>query len=283
MTDLTLDKRLDPSSSSVISAGQPISYELTVTNNGFAADVVVVDRWEPADAVIAASSDADCVADVSQGVMTCTLSLNSGQIKPMLVALTPGLLFDGSITNTAEVLPTGPFWNNPTGPVSGTAASVAVHRTTSIWDGRISMGNLPETPVLPGHSFTYTVGLWNLGPKSGGTATMTNLWSPAAAIGGFSFQFTSGGMGRMAPSGYSCMAGDVEDGVICTFDNLAVNAPVTVTIGVTTTDAFTGVLEADVYLMDVDGDEGFAANNQVPPVRVGSMPWVRVYLPLILR
>lgn len=288
-TDLSIDKVLDPSSTSVITAGQPISYELTVTNNGLAADVMVVDRWEPADAVIAASSDEDCVADVSQGVMTCTLSLGNGQIKPMLVALTPGLLFDGSITNTAYVLPTGPFVNYPTGPVSGTAAAVTVQRTTAIWDGRVVMGKLPETPVLPGQSFTYDLGLWNLGPKSGVTATVTNLWSPASAIGGFSFQFASGGMerlapdARLAPDGGGCMVGDVEDGVICTFTNLAADIPITVTIGVTTTDAFTGVLEADVYLMDADGDEGFAANNQAPPVRVGSMPWIRVYLPLVLR
>jgi hypothetical protein len=282
-TDVTVDKYVDPSSATVISTGQSISYVLDVTNNGFAAPVRVVDRWEPPDAVVAASSDEACVTDVGHGVMTCTLSMDNGQIKDMRVVLTPGLLFDGLLTNTAQVLPVGPFWNNPTGPVTDTAVPVEVQQDMAIWDGQINLGNLPGTPLFPGQSFTYDVGVMNLGPKSGVSATMTSLWSPASAVGGFTIVSATASTLHADAASYTCQNWGPEDGVLCDFANLAVGVPLTVTIGVTTSEQFEGLLEADMYLTDPEGDEGNPTGNRTWPARVGSQPWKTVYLPLTLR
>ena len=56
-----------------------------------------------------------------------------------------------------------------------------------------------------------------------------------------------------------------------------------VTIAVTTSQQFTDVLEANFYLSGPEGDEGNLANNRTWPVRVGSRPFEKIYLPLVLR
>jgi hypothetical protein len=285
-TQLSLEKALDPMQTGVISTGQSIAYEIRITNNslnGATAEVQVVDRWEPSDAVAQVSSDEDCIADVGHGVITCTLSVDAGQIKPMSVVLTPSLLFDGFITNTAQVLPVAPYWNSTGFDDTDTALPVEVQQDMAIWDGQINVGNMPRKSILPGESFTYTVGVVNFGPKSGANATVTNLWSPISAIDGFSFVGAMASTTHLAAADCNCIVGDVEDGVICDFTNLAVGVPITVTIGVTTSDQFTDLLEADIYLVGSEGDEGISANNRTVPVRVGSRPWNKVYLPLVLR
>lgn len=285
-TQLSLEKALDPMQTEVISTGESIAYEIRITNNslnGATADVLVVDRWEPPDAIVDASSDEDCIADVSHGVMTCTLSISAGQIKPMHVVLTPSLLFDGFITNTAQVLPVAPYWNSTSSLDTGTALPVDVEQDKTIWDGQVSVGHMPSSPILPGQGFTYDVSVVNVGPKSGANATVTNLWSPISAIDGFSFVGAATSTACLTAADYNCIVGDVEDGVMCDFSNLAVGVPLTVTIGVTTSEQFTDLLEADIYLTAPEGDEGIAANNQPVPVRVGSRPWEKVYLPLIVR
>jgi hypothetical protein len=282
-TDLSIDKSLDPSSTGVISTGESIPYLLEVTNNGFAADVWVVDRWDPPDAVVDAGSDEACVTDVSHGVMTCTLSMRGGQIKPMQVVLTPSLLYYGWITNTAQILPVSPFWNNTTGPRIDAAVPVDVQQNMAIWDGRINLGSMPKTAIFSGQTFTYTMAVLNSGPKSGARAFVTNLWAPASAIDGFTVLGGTASTMHLTEADYDCWIGDVEDGVLCEFTDLAVGVPVSVTVSVTTSEQFTDLLEADIYLTGLDGDEGYAADNQVLPVRVGSRPWERVYLPLVMR
>ncbi len=285
-TQLSLEKSLDFTQADVISTGQSITYRLQVTNNslnGADADVLVVDRWEPPDAIVNGSSDEDCIGDFDHGVMTCTLTAKAGHIQPMQIVLTPSLLFDGVITNTAQVLPVAPYWNSTSYLDTNAAAPVEVQQNMAIWDGQINVGNVPSTSLLPGQAFTYTVGVVNSGPKAGGNATVTSLWAPISAIDGYTYVGATASTARLAAADYDCIVGDVEDGVICDFNDLAVGVPITVTIGVTTTEAFTQLLKADIYLMP-DGDEGYAANNQnAVPVRVGSRPWERVYLPLVLR
>jgi hypothetical protein len=286
-TDLSVDKYLDPASTGVISTGESISYVVEVANNGFAADVRVVDRWEPSDAIVDASSDEDCITDVNHGVMTCTLSMTGGQIKQMSVVLTPSLLFDGFITNTAQVSPVSPFWNNTSGPTTDAAVPVEVQQDLGIWDGMIRPGRLPGGSLFPGDSFTYTVGVVNFGPKSGVTATMTNQWGPASAIDGFvplGVTFGSSSLSTAAADAdYDCKT-DADSGeVFCDFDALDVDEPITVTIGVTTSEQFTDLLEANFSLTGPDGDESNPTNNQTYPVRVGSQPFEKIYLPLVMR
>jgi|GEM_PF-4922556 len=284
-TQLSLEKALDPMQTDVISTGQSIAYLIEVTNNsmnGATADILVVDRWEPLDAVAVAGSDEDCIADVGHGVMTCTLSVNAGQIKPLQVTLTPSLLFDGFLTNTAQVLAVSPFWNSTSYLDTDAAAPVEVQQDLTIWDGAINLGHTPGLPLFPGQAFTYTVGVVNLGPKTGTSATMVNFWSPPSAIDGFTVLGIPDGT-RLLAADYACTIGDAEDGVTCDFTNLAVGAPITVTIGVTTSEQFTDLLEADIYFDGPPGEEAISSNNRILPVRIGSRPWEKVYLPLVVR
>jgi hypothetical protein len=285
-TQLSVEKYLDPMQTAVISTGQSIAYQIDVTNNsynGATADMLVVDRWEPPEAVAVAGSDEDCIADLSHGVMTCTLSVEAGRIHPMRVVLTPSLLFDGFITNTAQVLPVGPFWNSTGYLDTDAAAPVEVQQDMAIWDGAINLGTMPQMPVLPGQAFTYTVGMVNFGPKSNVNAWMTHLWEPVAAIDGLSVVDATTSHRHRSAADYDCYTGDVEDGVMCEFSNLAVGVPITVTIGITTSEQFTDLLEADLYFTGPVGEEGIPSNNRTVPVRVGSRPWEQVYLPLVLR
>ncbi len=56
---------------------------------------------------------------------------------------------------------------------------------------------------------------------------------------------------------------------------------VTVTISVTISEQFTDVLEAAISISGED--EGFPANNQTWPIRVGLQPPYKIYLPLVVR
>ncbi|MGC9358522.1 MAG: FG-GAP repeat domain-containing protein, partial [Anaerolineae bacterium] len=233
-TQLSIEKSLDPMQTGVISTGQSISYDIQITNNslnGATVDVQVVDRWEPLGAVAAASSDEDCIADFSHSVMTCTLSVNAGQIKPMSVVLTPSLLFDGFITNTAQVLPVGPFWNSTSYLDTDAAAPVEVQQDMAIWDGAINLGTVPGMPVLPGQTFTYTVGVVNFGPRPNANAWVAQIWEPIIAIDGFTVVGATMSNLQLSAADYNCYTGEVEDGVMCDFSNLAVGVPLTVTIG----------------------------------------------------
>jgi hypothetical protein len=282
-TDLSVDKYLDPASTGVISTGESIPYVVQVTNNGLAADVRVVDRWEPPDAIVDASSDEDCIVDVGRSVMTCTLSMTGGQIKQMNVVLTPSLLFDGFITNTAQVLPVSPFWNNATGPTTDAAIPVEVQQDLTIWDGVVRPGSFPSNPLFPGEHFTYTVGLVNLGPKSSANATMINTWSPTQAIADIAvLGDTSAAHSLSAQANYDCIVDSDPWEVYCDLD-LNANVPLTLTIAVTTSSQFTDLLETNLAMMGPDGDEGNSANNQTWPLRVGARPLEKVYLPLVLR
>jgi len=284
-TQLSLEKSLDPMQTDVISTGQSISYLIEVTNNsmnGATADVQVVDRWDPPDAVADAGSDQDCVTDLSQGTMTCTLSLQAGIIKQMSVVITPSLLFDGYITNTAQVLAVNPFWNSTSYLDTDAAAPVEVQQDLAIWDGLVRPGSFPSRPLFPGESFTYTVGVVNMGPKPSANGTMINMWSPTPAIADISVLGDTAAHSRSTQAGYDCMIDSDPWEITCELD-LAANAPLTLTIAVTTSSQFTDLLETNLALVGPEGDEGNPDNNQTWPLRVGARPLNKVYLPLVLR
>ena len=69
--------------------------------------------------------------------------------------------------------------------------------------------------------------------------------------------------------------------VTCDFEDLAADVPLALTLGITTSEHFTSLLRADFGLTGVD--EGNWANNQTWPVWVGSRPFEKVYLPLVVR
>jgi len=283
-TELSVDKHVDSTQcTGVISTGQSIPYIVEVTNNSVAANVMVIDRWQPPDAIIDAGSSEDCVTDLGHGVMTCTLFLPAGRIEDLDMVITPTLNFNGYITNTAQVLPTGPFWNLTSYNDTDAAAPVEVQQNVHIWDGLARFGNLPAEPLLPGSTFTYIIGVVNTGPKSGVNATMSNDWSPTSAIAGMTI--LGGGSSSSALTAladYDCTIDPDPWNITCDM-NLAANTPITLTIAITTSSQFTNLLEANLNLIGPDGDEGNPANNQTYPVQVGSRPFEKIYLPILLR
>ena len=282
-TDLSINKSVDTMhSTGVISTGESIPYVIEVTNNGLAGDVRVIDRWEPSNAVVAASSDEDCVTDISHGVMTCTLSLPAGRIEDVNVVLTPSLLFDGYITNTAQVLAVAPFLNTNLS-YTNTATSVEVQQNMAIWDGVVRYGEFPVNPIFPGESFTYTIGMVSLGPKSSSNATIVNTWGPLQGIDGMVLLGVNLASSVSTMADYDCSIDSSSWELRCDLTDLGVNAPITLTVAITTSSQFTSSLETNLSLVGPDGDEGNASNNQSWPLRVGMQPYYKVYLPLTLR
>ena len=215
--------------------------------------------------------------------MTCTLSLQAGRIEQMSVVITPGLLFDGIITNTAQVVPVRPFWNTTSYLGTATAAPVVVQNDLTIWDGLVRPGAFPKESLAPGSTFTYTIGVLNLGPKPAANATMINAWSPTRAIAGIAVLGET-----LAPSLFSAQAEydctvDTDPWQISCDLDLAAGVPLTLTVAVTTSSQFTDVLETDLALTGPDGDEGNPTNNQTWPLRVSARPLKKLYLPLVLR
>lgn len=289
-TELSIEKSLDTAQSTgVISTGGSIPYVVEVTNNSYSgatADVWVVDTWEPPEAVIDAAADADCLTDPLLHRMVCRISIPAGRIQPLQIEITPSLNFDGWLTNTVQVLPVAPAVNTTAYLDRASAAAVDVQQDVAIWDGQASLGAMPGLPVAPGATFTTTLGVVNLGPKSPVTATLINTWSPVSAIDGFALLGTSPA-GRLsaesAATQVTCETDDVADGIVCDVTNLAAGSPMTITVGITTAQAFTDVLRADLSLSGPDGDERNAGNNASWPRWLGTHPLKRVYLPLALR
>jgi hypothetical protein len=286
--DLWLEKYVDAAQcTGVISTGESIPYIIKVTNNtpiGTSADVLVVDTWEPSGSVVAASGEG-CVANVAQDTMTCTLSLKAGQIVDLGVVLTPSLKFNGLITNTATVVAAPPFFNLSPSFETDSAVPVLVQLDPTKTDLSITPGLHPMDSLYPGGVFGYSVTIANLGPKASTQATMRNMWSPASAIAGLKVTGISmGGVSRSSLSAmddYACAFDGNEGELTCDFDNLMADMPITVTVNVTTSRHFTDLLKAEFSL--TGPDEGNPANNQTWPIWVGSRPFEKVYLPLIVR
>jgi len=281
--DVSVQKWLDTSiSTGVISTGQSIPYIIETTNMGPpGADMLIIDTWDPPNAVAAASGPG-CVSDIPQGVMTCTLPTQpAGAIRELNVVITPTLSFDGYITNTATVILADIFFNTNIYDTVDEAVPVLVQRDPSLCDLTIKPGFIPDESFFPGGSFSYSMVVTNLGPKALTPGVMLNQWSPASAIADFTILGDSSPSSSQASAAYNCTTDPDVGEVICEFDDLAANEPVTITIQVTTSDQFTDVLEAAISISGED--EGFPANNQTWPIRVGLQPLNKIYLPLVWR
>lgn len=280
--DVTLQKSV-LNSTWVVSAGQTIPYNLEITTGGTTTlpiDVMVVDSWQPPDAVAAAAGDG-CSPDLAGGVMTCTLfGLTPGTITNLPVVLTPSLLYDGFITNTAEVHTLGLARNVTGGQTKHTLPGVEVQRDDSLYDLLVEPGFFPTESIAPGTAFTYTMHVFNRGPASG-TGTLINQWVPVGAIAGF-FDLNGSGAASLSAAATDCSL-DPGDGTIsCNLTGIDPGESVTVTLGVTTSTGFSDTLENSISIVG-GSNEGLAANNQSWPIRVGAFPMMNSYLPLILK
>jgi PKD repeat protein len=98
-----------------VMAGQPITYELTVTNTGpiSKASATIVDSFNTA-AALTAISGSDCTWAPGSGTVTCIVSnINKDSSKKVTLLVTTSNLFRGTLSNTALVQATDAFDNDP--------------------------------------------------------------------------------------------------------------------------------------------------------------------------
>ncbi|MDM8530892.1 Calx-beta domain-containing protein [Anaerolineales bacterium HSG25] len=213
-------------SSDPITAGESITYTITVSNSGpsDALSVVITDQLPISlTNVISTSSDGSCIEVASQ-VISCTLSLVgvtaiSGTESVTIVGTIPASVTSGAIlTNTAGVTLTSTQTdsdlsnNSLTTPVTTTVtteADLTISKTAS------SVSATVEYP------FTYTIVITNNGPSDATAVILTDgLIVPTGTIT----------RGTAIPDQGSC---DTDDPFVCTLGTLTASEQITISWVVT--------------------------------------------------
>ncbi len=223
--DLTISKQAQMNE---VSLGSPITYTLTITNNGpdAASNVTVVDSLPNGLAVELkdVTSNGTCIMEAS--VITCTLGQVSAGATSIIKVVGAAML-PGTLVNTATVssATTEPNKNN-----NSATASVTVKGA----DLAISLDSYPKVINL-GNPFTYTLAVVNNGPDEANQVVASSSLPAGVA-------FVSASVNCQNVSGL----------VNCTFDKLANGAKVEASIVVTTVLTGTWVNTATVTAVSAD-------------------------------
>jgi uncharacterized repeat protein (TIGR01451 family) len=248
LPDLVVTKVDSPDPSAV---GSPLTYTITVANNGTASatGVVLTDTLPASVSFVSATpSQGSCSGTAT---ITCNLSslgINSSWIVTIVVTPNAG----GTISNSASVTENEPDLT----PADNTV--VNVQTTILVTNLSISKGASPN-PVVVGDNLTYSLTVSNVGPDNASGVIVTDTL-PA----GVNFVSTVG-----------CAAA-VGDTVSCNIGNLASGANVNLQIVVTPTT--TGLLTntATVALTGLQTDPNTGNNTAsatvtaVPPNTEGN-------------
>jgi uncharacterized repeat protein (TIGR01451 family) len=225
--DLALVKTAQPNP---VNAGSPLSYTLTVTNNGPspATGVVLTDALPPAATFVSAAPTQGTCSGAT--TITCALGTipgigTAGTVSVIIVATPTG---SGPLTNTANVT-ANEFDPNPANNTS--AATVTV---IPIADLALTKTASPN-PAGVGSNLTYTLTVTNNGPPPASGVTLIDT-VPAGVT------FVSA-----TPSQGTCTTA-----VSCNLGALANAAKATVTIVVTPTAAGTVTNTATVSANEID-------------------------------
>ena len=165
--DLSITKK--PSAGSVV-AGTPVSYTLTVTNNGTsdAAGVVVTDPAVTGLTVTsAASSQGTCA--VTATAVTCPVGtvVANGTVTVTVLAQVDSTQPPGPLTNQASVSST------TADPVLGNNSTTASITVTNSADMSLTKTSNPATITI-GNPVTYTLSAYNNGPSSATNVVITD-------------------------------------------------------------------------------------------------------------
>ncbi|MBB2987761.1 DUF7507 domain-containing protein [Terracoccus luteus] len=219
---LSISKTLEPAAPV---PGAPVTYTLTVTNDGpsTATGVLVIDQLDTALTAVTATADDQSPCTVSAtDLLTCPLApVAPGERVTVTVTATLDPGFTGALVNDATVSSDtpDPDPSDDTASVTGTAspsADVSVVKTLT-----------PSVPV-PGQPVTYTFVVTNDGPS---TATGVELDDPLDAA-------LTGALATSDLGSCSVEAGALD----CDLGSLAPGSDATVTLTAVLSPSFTGTL-----------------------------------------
>ncbi|WP_328331596.1 hypothetical protein OHA70_11840 [Kribbella sp. NBC_00382] len=208
--DLAITKTAQPAP---VQAGKPVTYLLTITNNGPSAarSVTVTDPVPaPLKYVSAASSKGSC--DQADGTVTCAVGTVApgDEITISVVANVPSGTPPNELANTAEV-------SSPTpDPVAGNNTATYTLLTGAQANITLTKSVSPD-PVVAGAAITYTLTVGNVGPSDAQSVSMDDD-VPAAVTG----------VSASATGGATCKATD--DRVTCELATLAAGDSFVVTV-----------------------------------------------------
>ncbi|WP_148273220.1 Ig-like domain-containing protein [Stigmatella aurantiaca] len=204
-----------------VEQGAPLTYTLTVTNNGpnAVSGAAVTDTFPSALTGVSwtcAPASACSVASGTGNLAEVLLSLPSGGSATFTVTGTVSPTATGTLSNTATVA--SPASNTDPTPANNTATDTTTITAASSADLQVTLQDSPD-PVVAGGALAYTVNVTNNGPNTASTVTATvNLPAGATFVGA-------------TGTGWTCsQAGGV---VTCTRPSLGAGAAPPITVQVT--------------------------------------------------
>jgi hypothetical protein len=265
-----------------VNPGQGIPYVVEVSNTSdHDVDFLLVHSWSPMGAIAYAGGE-DCALDTAAGVVTCTLTIESGTVQQYTVVLTPSVVYEQNVNlvDTVSILTKPPFHNITPYETTRDYPAITVLYDPSAYDITLNLGVEPQSPLCRGQLGSFEVGLTNQGPMSGVDATLLGEWAPASGLGDL-YVLDIGGTALRAQADAACTSDPVEGTVQCDFTGLAAGETVTVVVGIVVSEDFTDTLSAGFSVEGVD--DLIAENDVAPPVIFSTRPPERIFLPLVLR
>ncbi|MFN7944385.1 MAG: IPT/TIG domain-containing protein [Blastocatellia bacterium] len=224
-----------------LTAGQNISYSISVTNNGpsVASGITVTDTL-PSGVTFVSASSAGGNCTLSNGTVTCNLNnLNSGSGHNVSIVVTPTTA--GTVTNSASVSSSSTDNNS-----SNNSASVSNTINSANADLVLTMSSAPNPVTLgAGQNITYSISVVSNGPSTASGLTVTDTL-PA----GVTYVSSS------VSSGTCSFAAGV---VTCTLSSLNAGSGWNISIVVTPTIA--GSITSSASIASVSTDANSANNS----------------------
>ena len=176
MADLEVTKAADPT---VGTAGQALTYTLTVTNAGpFQATGVIATDAVPAGAVFVAASASQGTASLVGGAVVARLGdLAAGDSATVTIVVTPSGA--GSLTNTADVTA-----NEPDPDPSNNSATVTTTINPAPPPPAVDLAVTKSAPTtgVAGQDLAYTIVVTNAGPGDEPAAHLLDLLPPGVVL-----------------------------------------------------------------------------------------------------
>ena len=241
-TDLAIVKagNVDP-----VDAGDPLTYTLTVTNNGpdSAAGVSVVDTL-PSDVTFVSGNVDGNPGQVSfdsvTGVLTGNIGgMTNGQVSVVTVNVTVGANPAATLSNTATVSATPNTDSNPAN--NSSSITTAVNRFVDLAISKVSTG----TPIS-GQDVTYSLTVTNTGATDAADVVVTDTLDDELTFVSFS-PLTSGATHSIVGQDLTVDVGTLLAGAAVTFEFVATidaaavgNIPNSATVTTSDTDTVPG-------------------------------------------